>query len=224
MDCGCLDKMRLDLERQIAQTGSPDLAPSLPAKARKRPTAKNLIFAEAKKRGWWSRMSEKKAVNRNVAIGIGALCIVLLVAIIGLAVYYTSVLNNKDSQMADLKNQITFANSTIDRLTAIVNLSNSTIWVNDESINQPAGNFTSWSYSIKYAGYAVVDVLSSSTSNTYVELSYSWNGVNYDNTVNVGSGGSAWFPVLPANNIGVWVINKNFSSGASETVTITYWY
>jgi hypothetical protein len=170
------------------------------------------------------RMSDKKVVNRNVVIGIGGLCIVLLVAVVGVVVGYTSVLDNKDSQMADLKNQITFANSTIDRLTAIVNLSNSTIWVNDESINQPAGNFTSWSYSIKYAGYAVVDVLSSSTSNTYVELSYSWNGVNYDNTVNVGSGGSAWFPVLPANNIGVWVINKNFSSGASETVTITYWY
>jgi hypothetical protein len=168
-------------------------------------------------------MSEKKVVNRKVAIGIGVLCIVLLVAIIGLVVEYTSMLNNKDSQIADLKNQITFANSTIDRLTAIVNLSNSTIWVDNESINQPAGNFTSWSFSVSYAGYVIVDVLSSSTSKTDVELSYSWNGVNYDNTVNVGSGGSAWFPVLPANNIGVRVINKDLSNGASETVTITYW-
>jgi hypothetical protein len=184
----------------------------------------NLIFAEAKKRRWWSRMSEKKAVSRIVALGIGVLCIALLVAVIGVVVDYRSVLNDKDSQMADLRNQIAFANSTIDRLIAIVDLTSSTIWVNDETVNQPAGNFTSWSFSVSYAGYVVVAVLSSSTSNTYVELSYSWNGVNYDNTVNVGSGGSAWFPVLPANNIGVRVINKDLSNGASETVTITYWY
>lgn len=173
-------------------------------------------------------MSEKKVVNRNVAIGIGVLCIVLLVTMVGLVVDYASLLNNKDSQIADLQSQVKFDNSTIDRLTAIVNLSNSTVWVNNESINQPAGNisntYTSWSYSVSYAGYVVVDVLSSSNSNTYVELEYSWNGVDYDNTVNVGSGGSAWFPVLPANNICVRVINNNFFASASETVTITYWY
>ena len=173
-------------------------------------------------------MKKKKVVNRNVAIGIGVLCIVLLVTMIGLVVDYTSVLNNKDSQIANLQSQVKFDNSTIDRLTAIVNLSNSTVWVNNESINQPAGNssntYTSWSYSVSYAGYVVVDILSSSNSNTYVELKYSRNEVNYNSTVNVGSGGSAWFPVLPANNIGVRVINNNFFASASETVTITYWY
>jgi len=173
-------------------------------------------------------MSEKRVVDRNVAIGIGVLCIVLLVAIVGVVFDYTSILNNKDSQITDLQSQVGFANSTIDRLTAIVNLTNSTVWVNEESINQPAGNssntYTSWFYSVSYAGYVVVDVLSSSNPNTYVELEYSWNGVNYDNTVNVGSSGSARFPVLPADNIAVRVINNNFYTAASETVTITYWY
>jgi hypothetical protein len=173
-------------------------------------------------------MSEKRVVSRNIAIGIGVLCIILLVGIVGVALHYASVLSDKDSQIAGLQDQVTFDNSTIGRLTAIVNLTNSTVWVNDESINQPAGNssetYTSWSYAVSYAGYIVVDILSSSNPNTYVELKYSWNGVNYDSTVNVGSGGSAWFPVLPANNIGVRVINSNFFAGASETVTITYWY
>jgi len=173
-------------------------------------------------------MSGNKVVSRNVAIGIGALCIVLLAAIFGVVFYYTSMLNNKDSQIADLQNDGEFDNSTIDRLTAIVNLTNSTIWADNESINQPAGNtsnpYTSWSYSVSYAGYVVVDILSSSTSNISVELEYSWNGVNYDNITNVGSAGSALFPVLPANNIAVRVINNDFSAGASETVTITYWY
>jgi hypothetical protein len=174
------------------------------------------------------KMSEKKVVSRNIAIGIGVLCIILLVGMVGAALHYASVLNDKDSQIADLQNQVTFDSSTVDRLTAIVNLTNSTVWVNDETINQPAGNssstYTSWSYAVSYAGYVVVDILSSSNSNTSVELKYSWNGVNYDNTVEVGSGGSAWFPVLPSNNIEVRVINNSFSTSASETLTITYWY
>jgi len=190
---------------------------------------KKLKFAKAKKRdGSVLKMSEKKVVSRNIAIGIGVLYIILLVGMVGVALDYASVLNDKDSQIADLQNQVTFDSSTIDRLTAIGNLTNSTVWVNHESIDQPAGNssntYTSWSYSVSYAGYVVVDILSSSNSNTYVELKYSWNGVNYDNTVNVGSGGSAWFPVLPSNNIDVRVINNSFFTGASETLTITYWY
>ena len=83
-------------------------------------------------------MSKQKVVNRNVAIGIGVLCIVLLVAIVGVAADYTSMLNKKDSQIAGLQSQVQFANSTIDRLIAIVNLSNSTLWVNEESISQGA--------------------------------------------------------------------------------------
>ena len=168
-------------------------------------------------------MSERKVVDRNVAIGIGVLCIVLLVAVVGVVFEYVSMINNKNSQITELQSQVGFDNSTINRLTATVSLSNSMVWVNDESVNQPAGN-SSWSFSASYAGYVVVDVLSSSNLTTYVELKYSWNGVNYDSTVNVGSGGSAWFPVLPASNIGVRVINNNFFAGASETVTITYWY
>ena len=188
-----------------------------------------MLYLQGPRRGCGdSRMSEKKVVDRNVAIGIGVLCVVLLVAIVGVVFVYASMLNNRDSQISDLQGEVGFDNSTIDRLTAIVNLTNSTVWVNDESVNQPAGNssntYTSWFYSVSYAGYVDVDVLSSSNQNTYVELEYSWNGVNYDNTTNVGSGGSALFPVLPANNIAVRVINNNFSSGASETVTITYWY
>ena len=169
-------------------------------------------------------MSEKKVVSRNITIGIGVLCIVLLVAIAGVIVIYTSMLNNKDSEIVSLQNQVTSDNSTINRLTAIVNLANSTVWVNHQSINQTARNSTSWSFSVSYAGYVVVDVQSSSNNNTSVELKYSWNGVNYDSTVSVGSGGQASFPVLPANNISVRVINTNSSTSASEIVTITYWY
>jgi hypothetical protein len=45
---------------------------------------KKLIFAKAKKRdGSVLKMSEKKVVSRNIAIGIGVLCIILLVGMVG---------------------------------------------------------------------------------------------------------------------------------------------
>jgi hypothetical protein len=50
-----------------------------------------------------SEMSEKKVVNRGIALGIGVLCVVLLVAIVGAVLIYTSMLNNKDIQIADLQ-------------------------------------------------------------------------------------------------------------------------
>jgi hypothetical protein len=171
-----------------------------------------------------TRMSEKRVVSRRVASAVGALCIVLFIATVSTVAIYTSVVNNKDSQIADLQSQVASDNSTIDSLTAILNLNDSTVWVNAEPVNQTAGNFSSWSFSISYAGYVVVDILTSSNNNTNVEVKYSWKGVNYDNTTGVGPGGSAWFPVLPANNLGIRVINTNPSSNASETVTIAYWY
>jgi magnesium-transporting ATPase (P-type) len=169
-------------------------------------------------------MSEKRVVSRKIAIAVGTLCIILLVALVGMLAIYTSVFNKKDSQIADLQNQVTSDNSTINSLTAIVNLNYSIVWVNAEPVNQTAGNFSSWSFSVSYAGYVIVDILTSPTNNMSVELKYSWNGVSYDNTTSVSPSGSASFPVLPANNIGIRVINTNSSTSASETVTITYWY
>jgi hypothetical protein len=51
-------------------------------------------------------MSDKKVVSRNVAIGLGALCAILLVALVYSFVNYTTVLRDKDSLIASLNAQI----------------------------------------------------------------------------------------------------------------------
>jgi len=109
-------------------------------------------------------------------------------------------------------------------LTDIVNLAKSTIWVNDQTISQPASSYTYWTVSANYAGYVSVQVHTSTTDNTYVRVIYSSHGVNYDHQITVGVSGTAVFPLLPSSSIEIRVGNSNWFSGATETVTITYYY
>lgn len=197
-------------------------------------------------------MTEKEKKLRAAAIGVGTLCAILLIALAYSVVTYTSMLQNKDSQIeslnsqiatlggkpnpntstqvsdlqtqiANLNSQISGLNSQINDLKSIVNLQKSESGISDQTVNQPANSYTSWKISASNAGYFVVNVQSSTTTKTYVEVKYSAYGITYDNRVGVGSGGSASFPVLPAN-IEVDVGNTNLLNGATETVTITYHY
>jgi len=150
-----------------------------------------------------------------------------------------------DSQIANLTNQLnqsqTWLNGNITAYNSYVadhhhtdedytnfynisSLVDSTVWVNDQTISQPAGASTSWTDSVNYAGYVSIAVLSSTSSSTYAHVAYSADGVNYDNTTSVGTTGTAYFPVLPSSSITVEVGNKNVVNGATETVTITYYY
>jgi nitrate reductase NapE component len=181
-----------------------------------------------------SETKPKKMVARNVAIALGIICIVLVVGLVGAFAYYAS--------------QISSLNSEVGNLTYIASLDKSTVWVNDTTVTQTASNYTSWSFSADYAGYVSVNVQSSTTNNTYVRVIYSAYSINYDNTITVGTSGTASFPVLFAPlafmtpsippgtpprsfpySIGYTSIelragNTNTVGNATETVTITYYY
>lgn len=130
----------------------------------------------------------------------------------------TAELMTANSQVTSLQNQV-------DSLNAIANLTASTTWVNNQTVSQPAGSNTTWSKSASYAGYVSINVSSSTTSSTYANVTYSAYGVNYNVQINVGTSGTAYFPVLPSSNITVGVGNGLLiGSGATETVTIIYYY
>ena len=61
-------------------------------------------------------MSQKKVVSRNIAVGTGALCVVLLISLVGVTVEYASMLNDKDSQIRDLNSQISALQAQIAEL------------------------------------------------------------------------------------------------------------
>jgi hypothetical protein len=106
----------------------------------------------------------------------------------------------------------------------IANLVDSTVWVNDQTISQPAGAYTVWTLSASYAGYVAVWVQSSTVSGTHIEVTYSAYGVSFDQTQVISAGDTAAFPILPCSDITVGVGNGNIIGGATETVTITYYY
>jgi len=108
----------------------------------------------------------------------------------------------------------------------IANLANSTIWVNDQTISQPQGSFTTWTESANYAGYVSIYVQSSSVAGTHCLVIYSSHGVSFNQQIVVSAGDSAVFPILPSSSISVEVGNGNsiLQGGATETVTITYYY
>ena len=144
--------------------------------------------------------------------------------------YYNSliyVLNTKvhDTaiELTTANNQITSLQNQITALNDIGNLSVSTIWINNQTISQPAGSYTTWTRSASYAGYVSIQV-SSSTSMTYANVTYSSHGVNYNSQTNVGITGIANFPILPSSNITVAVGNGLTIGDATETVTVIYYY
>ena len=51
-------------------------------------------------------MSEKKVVGRSIAIGIGIICVILLIALVGVVANYTSIISGKDNSMVTKDSQI----------------------------------------------------------------------------------------------------------------------
>jgi chaperonin cofactor prefoldin len=51
-------------------------------------------------------MSEKKVVGRSIAIGIGIICVILLIALVGAVANYTSIISGKDNSMVTKDSQI----------------------------------------------------------------------------------------------------------------------
>jgi hypothetical protein len=145
--------------------------------------------------------------------------------------YYNSLIYVLNTQVHDTAIELTTANTQItslqnqiNALNDIGNLSISTIWINNQTINQPAGSYTTFSKSASYAGYVSIQISSSTTSSTYANVTYSSHGVNYNSQTNVGISGIAYFPILPSPNIIIAVGNGLINGNATENVTVTYYY
>jgi hypothetical protein len=129
-----------------------------------------------------------------------------------------------NDQYESYVNDHSYTNEQYTDLNDTVNLAKSIVWVDDQTVSQPANSYTYWTCSASYAGYVSVWVQTSTTTNTRVRVIYSSHGVDYDGEIGVGSSGTAVFPLLPSSNIEIRVGNHNLVSGATETVTITYHY
>jgi uncharacterized coiled-coil protein SlyX len=139
----------------------------------------------------------------------------------------SSSTSSKDSQIAALNSQVADLNSQISSLMNILYLNASAFLVYNQGVTQdPNASTTVFppdeQTPLYYAGYVYVTVQSSSNT-TYVEVIYFSYGVNYDNSVTVGTAGAAVFPVLPGQIL-IIVGNTDLETSVTATVTATYYY
>ncbi|MEB3691193.1 MAG: phage scaffolding protein [Caldisphaeraceae archaeon] len=141
-----------------------------------------------------------------------------------------SKINNLESQISTYKGQVSQLESQIStykgqvsQLESIVNLNLKENLVDHKTVNEQASSYAQWTFNANYAGYIVVTVQSSTTTKTYAEVIYNSYGTSFDEKVPIGSSGSAVFPVLPGN-IEIRVGNNNVFNGATQVVSITYYY
>jgi hypothetical protein len=166
----------------------------------------------------------------------------MVLATVGAVAYYSPIVSSQQDQINSLNNQgtaqLSSLNAQITQLQGEVSdlqnklsdsygvsgLEMSTVWLSDVTVNQDVGAGVWYQYTATYAGYITVNIQTSTTSNQYVQVTWTSNGVNYSNKVTVGTMGTAVFPVLPSSNVKVTIGNTNLLNGATATVSITYTY
>jgi predicted PurR-regulated permease PerM len=170
-------------------------------------------------------MSEKRVVSRRIFVVLGIVTVILTACLAVAAVSYSWQINGKDNTISSQNSQISNLQSQVDDLNSTLSLGKSTIWVEDVIVTLNIKSRSStWTFSPNYAGYVSVIVQSSVSNGTYVQVTYSAYGANYDNTVDISSRGTAVFPILPTSTTEIRIGNSNFINGIAETVSIVYYY
>ena len=148
--------------------------------------------------------------GRGPLIALGVIVIILVASNLLVYNYMQAQISTLIADQSNLKD--------------IVDLKKATILVNNQVISQPSNSYTYWTFNISYAGYVWVSVTSSNNTYIYAKMKYTTRA-NYDEQIWIGPNGtgSRTFPVLPPQ-ITVGVGNTDIFHGATETVTITYYY
>jgi hypothetical protein len=188
-------------------------------------------------------MSEKKMVTRSVAIGLGIICIILIVGFVGAFAIYmpalaranslTSSLQTQNSQLQiwldgnktdyqNYKNSHSHSDSEYNMLQSIANLGEQQIILNQYTTNQGANTHNNVTgFQANYAGYLHIS-LTSTTSSAYVIVEYWFLGKLFSVTKTLGTSGDAYYVLMPSYVV-IYVGNTDFV-GVTDTITATYYY
>ena len=170
-------------------------------------------------------MNSGKVVNRNIAIALGVICVVLIAGLTGAVINYTGIINDKDSQIQTLTNQIIDKNSQISNLTDIVQLRKVTILDANRPVTLTPNSVFTIPYSTPYAGIIKIDF--SATSPIYFAIGTNHVNATYTRypygSADTTPRGSFYAAVFPGNT-SVQIFNPNLFLGVTATVTVTYIY
>ncbi len=135
------------------------------------------------------------------------------------------------NQSATNQTDINLLNAEIQRLNQQIVGYNNVLSLNasgvlyNQGLTEQENSFTAiWNDVLNYAGYVNVEVQSSDSATTYVQVIWqSTFGVDYNSTIIVGTSGTAAFPVLPSV-VEIRIGNTEPVNPVSATVKATYYY
>jgi uncharacterized protein YpmS len=234
------------------KTAPPPTKPPAIAKALSQPSSVPAIGKTTEKKSQRKIVSKAMVIALGLICIILAAGLVGAIAVyMPMASNLESQIAEKDSTISSLNSQVSSLTSQVLALQADIEQFNSTIedykaaqeafnsqaefYANVISLNMSAPLFISQSFTlaantsgtiytgdILYTGYISVSVESSSNT-TYLQVAYPSYGVNYNQTVTVGTGGAAAFPVLPGG-ITVVIGNTETVDDVTGTASATYRY
>jgi outer membrane murein-binding lipoprotein Lpp len=234
------------------KTVPPPTKPPTTAKTLSQPSRVSAIGKTTEKKGQRKIFSRTMVIVLGLICIILAAGLVGAIAVyMPMVSNLESQIAEKNSTISSLNSQISSLNSQVLALQADIEQINSTIEdykAAQEAFNSQAAFFsniisltmseplfvsqsftlaantsgTIYTGNILYAGYISVSVESSSNT-TYLQVAYPSYGVNYNQTVTVGTGGSAAFPVLPGD-ITVVIGNTEPVDDVTGTASATYRY
>jgi outer membrane murein-binding lipoprotein Lpp len=234
------------------KTAQPPTKPPAIAKALSQPSSVPAIGKTTEKKSQKKIVSKAMVIALGLICIILAAALVGAIAVyMPMASNLESQIAEKDSTISSLNSQVSSLNSQVLALQADIEQFNSTIEdykAAQEAFNSQAKFYgdiislnvsqplfeprnytltentsgTIYTGNILYAGYITVSVESSSNT-TYLQVAYFSYAVNYNQTVTVGTEGSAAFPVLPGG-IAVVVGHTEPVDDVTGTVSATYRY
>ena len=131
---------------------------------------------------------------------------------------YESEIQSLNTQLDNMTAELNTAQGQLTSAATIMTMKATQTLVDSKGISNATDIYDN---TLTYPGYVAVQVTSNSSA-TFVQASYSVSGVNYNENVTVGKSGTAAFPVLPTTvDIKVATSDK---TAFNATVTATFYY
>jgi outer membrane murein-binding lipoprotein Lpp len=179
--------------------------------------------------------------KNNIAIVLGIICIVLAASLV--VVVANGSFSNDQPNTSDLENQVITLNAQVNALqnivydyegqiedltdknnmyNSIIDLEESVVIINSQTYTQDANEVTTlFDDMVYYAGYIEIQVESTSNT-TYIQVSYTYDDLEFNQIIPIGQNGTAYFPVLP--EIIEILLGNTDTEVNTATITLTYFY
>jgi len=158
----------------------------------------------------------------------GLVVCLIVIAMLGVGFVWTYLnqlnqINALNKRCSDLQEQVWTLQILCDKQRNILDMMMSKALLNRTTITQSAGSYSYWTFSIEYNGLICVNVIASTSTSIYVQVSHDSSYMAaYNSPVDVRPGSRLYFPVIHLDNVEVRIGNRNLT--ADVTITVEIWY